>query len=264
MPRRLRIGLGLAPAFLISWVVLLAAVPSRGKDRVGDGPHICVIAPQGISAGTNVTLKIRGLKLVDAIGVSFRSDTQPLKATITEHKTADVPAGFEAKEAGDSLVVASVDVLSGITNGELPLSVVTPDGTTEPRAIQMVNAAVFMEEKEPNDGFASAQNFPFGKRLFGSIGSDKDVDVFKISGRAKKTVVVDVVAARAGSLLDGLLTLYDVKGRVLATSDDSSSSRDPQLRFQLPVDGVYFLALQDASDHGTTWHTYEISAKEEP
>ena len=262
-------ALNLRPFDLWLGAVLLllyfsAVCPAFAKENEGDGPRICLIAPLGVPAGSTSVFKIRGLKLAESTALSFPPPASDLKVQIKEKKATDVPAGLEAKDAGDSLVVAEVEIPVSLAGSELIFRVITPEGTTAPRPIRVVEAGVFVVEKEPNDGFRNAQPLPFGKRLFGAIGADKDVDVFAVTGHAGKVLAAEVFAARAGSLLDGVLTLYDAKGRLLLSNDDSHASRDPEIRFKLPADGTYFLALQDASDHGTPWHSYELSAKEDP
>ena len=70
------------------------------------------------------------------------------------------------------------------------------------------------------------------------------------------------MTTRCGSLLDAVLTLFDAHGHILATCDDTADSHDPQLRAELPADGAYFLALNDAHDRGGAWHNYELTVKE--
>lgn len=250
---------------LLVWLAaILGPARVQGREGEAEGPRICVIAPLGIVVGTNSNIRIRGLKLAGATGVLVKASAQNVPAAITEKKTVDVPGGSEAKDVGDSLAVVELVVPSGLSGNELMISVISPEGTTPPRAIRVLDGDLCVDEKEPNEGFRESQVLSLGKTIRGAIGKERDVDVFAITGLAGKILVVDILAARAGSLLDGALTLYDEKGGVLAANDDSGISRDPQLRYKLPANGIYYLALQDASDRGTPWHTYELSAKEEP
>ena len=123
-------------------------------------------------------------------------------------------------------------------------------------------AATLVEEKEPNGGFAEAQPIELGRTIRGSVKEDKDVDVFQFSGHQKQNVLAEVSASCCGSLLDAVLTLFDARGHILATCDDTPESHDPQLRLALPADGIYFLALNDAHDRGGAWHNYELTVKE--
>ena len=248
----------------LAFLVLTIPFCTLGAEPEGDGPRICVMAPLGIVIGSNTTVSIRGLKLADATEVFFRTPTQSINAKIKEKKTVELPTGLVAKDVGDSLVIAEVAVPSGLVDSQMMVSVVTSAGITRSFAVQLVEAGLFMPEGGANNGFLEAQPIAFGKRVFGTITPDRDVDVFAITGHAKKNLVAEVRAMQVGSLLDGVLTLYDAKGWVLATHDDRANTRDPQLRFTFPVDGTYFLALQDANDRGTAWHGYELRVQEEP
>ncbi len=250
-------------SLLVGYALLMGSLQCQGWAQENGDPRICVVAPVGIVIGTNSTVTLRGLKLADATQVSIRASGQLLKATIKEKKTVDIPTGLVAKDVGDSLVVVDVVVPPNLVDAKLSISVTTLGGTTPPFSVPLIPAEAFTLEKEPNHGFQTAQQIKFGTRVIGAIQADKDVDVFTVSGHSEKTLVVEVVALREGSLLDGLLTLYDSQGRVLATNDDQGEVRDPLVRFKLPADGTYFLVVQDANDRGTLWHGYELRAREE-
>jgi hypothetical protein len=63
--------------------------------------------------------------------------------------------------------------------------------------------------------------------------------------------------------LDALLTLHDPKGRVLASSDDGSETRDPALKVVLKSDGAHVLSLVDAHNAGGSTHVYLLRARRE-
>ncbi len=245
--------------------ILFLIIPfhASGAESEGDGPRICVVSPVGIVIGTNTTVSIRGLKLTDATAVVFRTSTGTITAKIKEKKAVDLPTGLVAKDVGDSLVVAQVEVPLNVGATKVMASVVTLSGTTQSFAIQLVEGGLFTAEGGSNNGFLDALPLGFGKKVLGTISPDKDVDVFAITGLAKRKLVAEVRAMQAGSLLDGMLTLYDAKGQVLFTQDDGVNGRDPILRYTFPADGIYYLALQDANDRGTTWHGYELRIQEE-
>jgi hypothetical protein len=89
------------------------------------------------------------------------------------------------------------------------------------------------------------------------------VDVYRIEGAVGQRITAQVLAARYGSALDGMLTLYDADGRQLAASDDADGS-DPRLEVRLPRDGVYFLSLLDAHDQGGPLHPYRLRVSAAP
>ncbi len=97
--------------------------------------------------------------------------------------------------------------------------------------------------------------------LQGSIGQPQDVDVFRIEGKAGQRLVLEVLAARFGSPLDPLLTLYDAAGQVVASSDDVDGGADARIEITLPRDGAYHLSIADANDQGGPQYLYRLSVR---
>jgi hypothetical protein len=133
--------------------------------------------------------------------------------------------------------------------------------------LAVVDAASLVQEKEPNDGFRQGQELPVGKTLSGTIQSVDDVDVYRFEAKSGQKFVAEVAAARRGSALDSLLTLYDAAGHTTASNDDTTPggegarSADSVLSFQCPSDGVYFLAVTDANARGGAAHPYLLTLK---
>ncbi len=96
------------------------------------------------------------------------------------------------------------------------------------------------------------------------IEQAKDVDVFRFHAAAGTRVAAEVIAARRGSALDSLLTLYNSDGRILATNDDArvgpngELSSDSLIEYTIPAEGDYFLALVDAQDLAGPAHVYRL------
>jgi hypothetical protein len=249
---------------LIVAAVLIAPPVAFGEDKKDDkkkepAPVVTCVNPLGLIAGTTKTLRIRGQNLGEASAVQVTvADGVEWPATLKSKGKSEAPKPFDAAKAGDTEVQAEVKVPPEAKAGEVAVVVVTPAGPTKSTALHVFESGAAVEEKEPNGGFKQAQEVPLGTTVLGAIQDSNDVDVFRIGGRAGERVVAEVTAERRGSLLDGTLTLYDAAGHVLATADDSAGSRDPILRATLPSDGVYYLSLNDAGDHGSTAHTYEL------
>jgi hypothetical protein len=263
----------------------LAGAQERKDDANKDAPRVTLIAPLGVNAGATATVRVRGLRLADATEVKFPGATQPVAATIRSKGKADLPQGVEAADAGDTQVEVELAVPKETPAGELPLVVVTPAGQTAPRALLVTDPATTTQEKEGNNGFRQAQALKPPTTIRGRIENAEDVDVFSFTARSGQTVVAEVSAARHGSLLDSLLTLYDAHGNVLATNDDAGSDadaagndegdpkkdpekvraaracRDSVLRFRCPSDGTYYLSLLDANGRGGPTHGYQLGVK---
>lgn len=69
----------------------------------------------------------------------------------------------------------------------------------------------------------------------GRLLKPRQEDVFELKVQSGQKLHFAVLANRAGSTLDGVLTIRDAKGAVLATSDDSPDDVDPSLDFTVPA-----------------------------
>ena len=243
----------------LPWVLAVCISSAHAQDKK-DEPRLTGLVPLEVVAGTEITLKFRGIKLDTATEIRFPG--QPaLKAEVKEKKKATLPTGLEVKDVGDTQCEAMLKLPADLPAGMFAVELVLPIGTLK-RELRVVPADQLLEEKEPNNGFREAQPLDLGKTLRGLIREDKDVDVFLFEARAKQKFAIEVFAARGTSMLDPLLTIYDARGRILKSSDDNDG-RDPKLAFQASSDGKYMIAIQDAGDRGGPWHAYQLSVKEE-
>jgi hypothetical protein len=72
----------------------------------------------------------------------------------------------------------------------------------------------------------------------------QDSDYFKFGAKKGQALNVHVYARMLRSPLDSVLTIYDEKGRQIATNDDSGGP-DSYLRFNVPADGQYMVRVRD-------------------
>ena len=228
----------------------------QAEEKKPEPPRVIAVAPIAATAGSTVTMRLRGAKLDKATELKFTGS--PLAAEIKSKAAVAVPNGADAKDVGDTQLEAQVILPAETKPGAMKFTVTTPEGTTEERELRILDAATLVQEKEPNGGFREAQEIAPGKLVLGALQEDKDVDVFRIAGRAGQQLTAEITAARAASLLDSTLSLFDAGGRQLATGDDTDT-RDSRLAATLPADGTYFLTVQDAHDRGGPWHGYQLS-----
>jgi hypothetical protein len=124
------------------------------------------------------------------------------------------------------------------------------DVGTRPYSVSGVAGAVMLdaddlpeltEEQVPSDKPAS-----FPAVLNGRIAKPGEIDAWTWSGRKGETWELELRAARLGSRLDGVLTVCDAGGKVLARAEASSpADPDAKLLFAVPADGKYTLKVQD-------------------
>jgi hypothetical protein len=218
---------------------------------------ITAIEPASLVAGGKTTLKIRGFKLKDATELRFPK-APGVKADIKEKKDVAAPAGLEAKQVGESQIVAEVTLPPDLPAGPLDYVVATPVGEAPGHILIAGTAAI--EEKEPNNGFRAAQKLEPGKPVRGRVEKDKDVDVFEYPVRAGQKLKI-TAAGGSALLMDAALACYDTRGHLLTMADDSEG-RDPSLTFTAAADGAVFICVSDAHDKGGEWHSYLLTVEE--
>lgn len=242
--------------------ILLRAQEKKEPPKVQ--PRVTLVSPLAVATGATSVVRIRGLGLADATAVRF-TEHPGVKSVIKAKGKAETPQGLEARDVGDTQVELELTLPPEVSPGVLAFVVVTPSVETKPHALHALDAKTLVSEKEPNDGFRQAQVVATTGVIHGVVQSGEDVDVFRLDGRAGQTLTAEVVAARRGSALDSLLTLYDAAGHVLATNDDGGSGGagntqgDSLLRFRFPSDGPCLLAVTDANGRGGAAQPYLLS-----
>jgi hypothetical protein len=218
-------------------------------------PSVIMATPLGLATDTTAKIIIRGLLLDDASEVRVQGSSLVMK--ILSKGKAPLPANTDPKILGDTQVELEATATADLPPGEVKFTLVTPKGESAPHSLLIVAKDKLIAKREPNGGFREAQTIELGQTIEGVIDTARNVDVFRLELAAGKKFTAEVLAARYGSALDPLLTLYDSRGRLLATADDSVGI-DPRLEFSVPESGVYFLVLVDALDQGGPTHPYQL------
>lgn len=121
-------------------------------------------------------------------------------------------------------------------------------------------------ETEGNDTAANAQLVTTPLVVNGRIERKGDRDTFRFSGRGGEEIVAQITARRLNSPLDSVLTIVDDNGRELARNDDWEDKRegllthhaDSYLRVTLPVDGFYYVQVEDRTRAGGRDYAYRL------
>ena len=248
-------------AFCLTGSLVSAEEKKPEPDKKPEPPRVTLVSPLGVAAGSTNIVKIRGVNLTNSPTLQFPSLQAPPEINIKSVGKVEVPKEMEAKKVGDTQIELELKLPSPTPAGPLPFVIVTPEGRSPTNTIEVIDAAQWVEEREPNDGFRKPQNIRLPATISGGIQGANDVDVFRFEGRAGEQLIAEVHAASRGSSLDSVLTLYDERGHVLAVNDDSSTGRDSTLHVKLPRDGVYFLGLIDAHDKGGVTHVYLLKGR---
>lgn len=239
-------------------LIALPASLAQDKEKKNDKktePAVLVALPLAAAPGQTAKLTLRGHHLNQTKEIKLPHGFGDAK--ILSKGKSDPPDKLPSEKFGDTHVEIEL-ILSDKLTGNVKLTVVTGAGETKPYPLLVETKLAVTADKEGNDGFREAQPVKLPTVIDGRIERQRDVDVFKIAGKAGQKLVAEVFAARHGSALDGVLTLYTAGGNQVATSDDQKGSFDPRLETVLPADGVYFLALVDAHDTGGDLHLYRL------
>jgi len=198
------------------------AAPGQGRYllHVGSFPRPLTVYPAGGQAGEGLKVTYLG----DAAG--------PLPATIK--LPAQAEARFPSFPEQDGQVAPSPNWL---------------------RVSPFPNAL----EAEPNNETATATptDKPLPLAFNGIIGEKGDVDFFKFAARKGDEFDVSVFARRLRSPLDAVLEIHDEKGTRIGQNDDSGGP-DSYLRWKVPNDGNYCIAVKDQLGRGGPTFTYRI------
>jgi hypothetical protein len=242
---------------LLTALGLLAGAPTAGQDKKGDKavPRVIVVLPLAAVPGATTKLTLRGLKLDDATDVQFADDR--VTGKIVSKGKANVPDKNPDK-VGDTQLIVEVTLPVGMPAEPLPFVVFTAKEKSKPHKLLIEGTVAVIAEKEPNDGFKQATTIQVPQVVTGSIDRATDVDVFRFEGKKGLKIIAEVVAARYGSALDALLTLYDSGGEQLASNNGGAEGVDALLEATLPRDGVYYLSLIDVHDAGGPTHIYRL------
>ncbi len=242
-----------------SAVKCFAAEPAKPDAK--DAPKIVVAAPLGLPPGKPTKLLLRGLKLDQATEVRLHDP----KGTVKILSKGKAPLANKEKDDlpryGDTQIEIEATLSADFAGPTVPLTVVTPAGESPPHVL-MVDHQPVLPEKEPNNGFHNAQPVQVGQTIEGVVNPNSDVDVFRIDGKEGQQLVLEVFAARYGSPLDSMLTLYDADGRIVAANDDFDGTPDSRIEATLPRSGAYYVSVVDANDIGSTANVYRLVIRE--
>lgn len=110
----------------------------------------------------------------------------------------------------------------------------------------MVTDGVELVETEPNDATASAKMVPVPGSVNGRISSAGDTDLFAFEAKRGQQLVIETLAARAGSPADTKIEVLDAKGESV-----------PRMLFQAVRDSWINFRRQDANQSGVRIANWE-------
>jgi WD40 repeat protein len=233
-----------------------AAVPRAATNPDGKPTRVPAalrsLTPLGATRGGRVRFTLRGVNLSDATGVFFDDPA------ITGRVLNDALALLKRSEV---TIEATIGPAARV--GVRRIFLQTPMGTTGSLPFA-VGGWPERSEAEPNDTLDEAQPIAFPSTIVGTLGRTGDEDHFVFEARAGQELVFQVVAAAVGSPANGVLSLLDARGRLLAEVNDLGSSLDPVLGYRFEHAGCYVLRLRDFEGGGSDAAAYRLNAGEFP
>ncbi len=128
----------------------------------------------------------------------------------------------------------------------------------------VVAAADSKEVTEPGNNTmpGNAMSVEINSVVTGAVAS-RGIDWFRFTAKAGQRVLVELIAERIDSRLDGQLTVYDSAGREVDRNRDTFG-RDSFLEVQAQQDGKFLLAVSDILYRGGGDHFYRLSISDRP
>ncbi|MGV3531528.1 MAG: PPC domain-containing protein [Chthoniobacteraceae bacterium] len=121
----------------------------------------------------------------------------------------------------------------------------------------------YPELAEPCEEAAEPLTVPVPGAVSGCVDRSDDQDHYLFAARKQQIYRIKLHAASAGSSLDGWLRIKDQSGKELAAADDHKSSRDPEIAWTAPADGIYQFAIGDVTHRGGGDFFYRAVIEEE-
>lgn len=245
----------LATTLVVLGVSAFAAPPKPAKKETP--PRFTVAWPLGVVPAKTTRLTLRGFKLDTATTVRVH-DPKGSARLLGKRKVGARPQ--DVGRIGDTEADVEVILSAGYPGRTVTVAPVS-DAGEGPGQPLLVERVPVVAEKEPNDGFRQAQRVVLPQEIQGQINRDQDVDLYRFEGRAGQKIILEIHAARYGSALDSILTLYDAGGGILASNDDIPGSTDSRIAHTLPKTGTYYVGVVDANDSGGAGYVYRLSLR---
>ncbi len=175
------------------------------------------------------------------------------------------PAGGKAGEEVEVRLIGDVtgDIVQKIklpdTPGNFEYFTVQGDHSSPSPNILRVSDFGNILEAEPNNSAAEATKTELELPLAfnGIIEKDGDIDFFRFKAKRGQQFDVRAVARGVRSPLDPVLSIHNAQGAQIAANDDSGGP-DSYIRWNVPADGEYCVAVRDHLNKGNRDFVYRI------
>jgi len=247
--------------------------------RISQLPHIDSVSPLGAQTGRSSTIRLSGRALDDLQEVYLTEARRGEYARMTYpytmpiHFRPDPPTASEVSRIGGTIVRRTP------TRAEVTFQI--PDRTrpglwhlwaSGSKGIADCINLDITESREYDEVEVSQADWREGPFVInGILGHAGEQDIFRIEGRADRTLHFWTLAAQLGSpYLDTVIQLRDVGGRKLAENDDVVpgigtliGNPDSTLYYTPQQDGPLFVTVKDRIGRGGPNCQYRLNVKNE-
>ncbi|HVX14028.1 MAG TPA: c-type cytochrome domain-containing protein [Pirellulales bacterium] len=211
-------------------------------------PELASLSLRGLRRGGATEVKLRGKNLIDVSRLEFNNPLLQSKVISSANERAD-EATVEITAPGE------------LPRGTYQVAVVTAGGKSDSLPI-VIDDLPQITEAEPNSTAKQATAISLPTGIWGTLAARGDMDHLAFDAKAGQTIVCELSARQFGSALNGVLTLLDPAGEVVAGNNDFDSQEDPLLAYRIPADGRYTVRVSDLSLTGSEKHFYRLSVGE--
>lgn len=212
-------------------------------------PELAALSPRGIQRGTPTRVKLSGKNLLSSVAVEFNNPKLQGKIVPSDTERPD-EAWIEIAPAAD------------LPRGTYQVAVATEGGKSGMLPIE-VDDLPQLTETEANNSPKNAPVVSLPAGVWGALAARGDIDHIAFDAKAGQIIVCELAAKRLGSVLNGVLTLLDPAGEVVAGNNDFDG-QDPLVGYRIPADGRYTARVSDLTLTGSDKHFYRLSIGELP
>jgi WD40 repeat protein len=214
-----------------------------GKPVPLPAPEITRIEPRGIERGTETKVSLFGKNLHGVTNIVF--GTGSFKVRVDDSERQDERTAW-------------ISPATDLPRSAYEFSAISDHGSSG-------KVKLYVEDIPQISSLSAGTNlltFPIG--VWGTHAKPGDSDKFKFEARKAQTLVFNFSGREIGSKADGVLTIMDESGKVLASNNGFDGSPDPFLTFTFPSSGTYQLNISEQLLGGSFEHFYHLTAGEMP
>lgn len=154
----------------------------------------------------------------------------------------------------------TVPIPEGLPEGPAFLPIPTDGGPSLPVWMVSTRLPLAAETTDTAARADQAATLAIPSATSGRLADPNDVDAYRFEAKKGELFQFEVMARRAGSLLDPVLQVLNADGKGLVQVDDTHG-KDPALEWSAPADGTYAVAVRDLHSRGGPGFGYVLLAR---